>query len=191
MLQHEVAETIVAAPGRISLLALSVQLYAEPRLLFTVPPSAFRPPPKVESAVLRLDVRELPAVAVDDVDSFFRFLRAGFSAPASSYATPSATPSALMPRRSRKRCVVRGLIRRLRAQALTWSSGPRSIVRLEPKRETRHEAATHRSCEDQLDAGSRSAAATMAITISAACSRRLLCTTPSSFSTGRPSRGTA
>ena len=81
MLQREVAESIVAGPGRMSLLAVSVQLYAVPRLLFTVPPSAFRPPPKVESAVLRLDVREEPAVAVDDVDAFFRFLRAGFSAP--------------------------------------------------------------------------------------------------------------
>ena len=81
MLQKEVAESIVAQPGRMSLLALSVQLYAVPRLLFTVPPSSFRPPPKVESAVLRIDVREAPAVLVDDVDSFFRLLRAGFSAP--------------------------------------------------------------------------------------------------------------
>jgi 16S rRNA (adenine1518-N6/adenine1519-N6)-dimethyltransferase len=81
MLQREVAQAIVAAPGRLSLLALSVQLYAVPRLLFTVPASAFRPPPKVESAVLRLDVREQPAVDVDDVDAFFRVVRAGFSAP--------------------------------------------------------------------------------------------------------------
>ena len=81
MLQREVAESIVAAPGRLSLLALSVQFYGVPRLLFTVPSSAFRPPPKVESAVLRIDVRDKPAVAVDDIDAFFRFLRAGFSAP--------------------------------------------------------------------------------------------------------------
>ncbi|MCJ7491051.1 MAG: 16S rRNA (adenine(1518)-N(6)/adenine(1519)-N(6))-dimethyltransferase RsmA [Dehalococcoidia bacterium] len=81
MLQKEVAESIVAKPGRMSLLALSVQLYGVPRLLFTVPPSSFRPPPRVESAVLRIDVREAPAVAVDDVEGFFRFLRAGFSAP--------------------------------------------------------------------------------------------------------------
>lgn len=81
MLQKEVAEGIVAHPGRMSLPALSVQLYAVPRLLFTVPPSAFRPPPRVESAVLRLDVRNEPAVAVDDIDAFFRVLRAGFSTP--------------------------------------------------------------------------------------------------------------
>lgn len=81
MLQKEVAQSIVAQPGRMSLLALSVQFYAVPRLLFTVPPSSFRPPPKVESAVLRIDVRDAPAAPVDDVDRFFRFLRAGFSAP--------------------------------------------------------------------------------------------------------------
>jgi 16S rRNA (adenine1518-N6/adenine1519-N6)-dimethyltransferase len=81
MLQREVAESIVAGPGRMSLLALSVQLYGVPRLLFTVQPSSFRPSPKVESAVLRIDVREAPAVQVDDVECFFRFLRAGFSAP--------------------------------------------------------------------------------------------------------------
>jgi len=81
MLQKEVAQSIVAQPGRMSLLALSVQFYGVPRLLFTVPPSSFRPPPKVESAVLRIDVREARAVPIDDVEGFFRFLRAGFSAP--------------------------------------------------------------------------------------------------------------
>jgi 16S rRNA (adenine1518-N6/adenine1519-N6)-dimethyltransferase len=81
MLQREVAESIVAQPGRLGLLALSVQLYAVPRLLFSVPASSFRPAPKVESAVLRIDVRDAPAVPVDDVERFFRLLRAGFSAP--------------------------------------------------------------------------------------------------------------
>lgn len=81
MVQKEVAESIVAGPGKASLLGLSVQFYASPRLLFTVSPSAFYPPPKVHSAVLRIDVRERPAVEVGDVDAFFRFLRAGFSAP--------------------------------------------------------------------------------------------------------------
>jgi 16S rRNA (adenine1518-N6/adenine1519-N6)-dimethyltransferase len=81
MVQKEVAESIAAGPGRMSLLGVSVQFYASPRLLFTVPPSAFYPPPKVHSAVLRIDVRETPAVDVDDRGRFFAFLRAGFSAP--------------------------------------------------------------------------------------------------------------
>ena len=67
MVQREVAESIVAGPGRTSLLGLSIQFYGSPRLLFTVPPSAFYPSPKVHSALLRIDVRETPLVAVDDV----------------------------------------------------------------------------------------------------------------------------
>ena len=79
MVQAEVAESIVAEPGRMSLLAVSVQLYGEPRLLFRVPATAFYPPPKVRSAVVRIDVAPRPRVAVDDPEMFFRLVRAGFS----------------------------------------------------------------------------------------------------------------
>lgn len=81
MMQKEVAENIVAGPGKMSLPALGVQFYASPKLLFTIPPSAFYPRPKVTSAVVRIDVRERPAVEVDDVASFFRLLRAAFGTP--------------------------------------------------------------------------------------------------------------
>ena len=80
MVQAEVAESIVAGPGAMSLLGVSIQLYGEPRLLFHVPPSAFYPPPKVRSAVLRIDVAAQPRAGVRDVDAFFRLARAGFSA---------------------------------------------------------------------------------------------------------------
>lgn len=78
MVQREVAERICARPGEHSLLSLSVQFYAEPDILFTVPATAFYPPPKVESAVIRLRTRPRPAVAVDDADRFFRLVAAGF-----------------------------------------------------------------------------------------------------------------
>lgn len=81
MVQKEVAESIVAGPGKLSLLAVSVQFYAEPRLLFTVPASAFHPPPKVASAVIQMEVRSEPAIAVADVDAFFEVVRAGFANP--------------------------------------------------------------------------------------------------------------
>ncbi len=78
MVQAEVAETIVARPGKLSMLGVSVQLYGEPELLFRVPASAFYPPPKVQSAVVRINVaRELRA-PVDDVAAFFTIVRAGF-----------------------------------------------------------------------------------------------------------------
>ncbi len=80
MLQREVAERIVARPPAMSLLAVSVQFYGVPRLLFRVPPGAFHPVPKVESAVLRVDVYppDQRPVGVGDVDAFFTIVRAGF-----------------------------------------------------------------------------------------------------------------
>jgi 16S rRNA (adenine1518-N6/adenine1519-N6)-dimethyltransferase len=79
MVQKEVAERICATPGDLSLLAVSVQFYAEPRIVDHVPAGAFNPRPKVDSAVLRLDIRPLPAVAGIDPKNFFRIVRAGFS----------------------------------------------------------------------------------------------------------------
>ena len=80
MVQREVAERIVAKPPAMSLLAISVQFYGAPRLVFRVPPGAFHPPPKVESAVLRIDVYPPDArpASVADVDHFFAVARAGF-----------------------------------------------------------------------------------------------------------------
>lgn len=81
MVQKEVAQSIVAGPGKMSLMGVSVQFYGEARLLFSVPPEAFYPPPRVASAVVRIDVRERPAVEVPDVSTFFEVVRAGFSQP--------------------------------------------------------------------------------------------------------------
>lgn len=81
MLQREVAESIAAGPGKMSLLGVAVQFYGSPRLLFGVPPQAFYPPPKVQSAILRIDVAEGPRVEVPDAASFFEVVRAGFNAP--------------------------------------------------------------------------------------------------------------
>ena len=81
LVQWEVAASIAAAPGKMSLLSVAVQYYAVPKLICAVPPAAFRPPPKVASAVLRLDLRPQPAVAVADTAAFFDLARAGFAAP--------------------------------------------------------------------------------------------------------------
>ena len=81
MLQQEVADSMTAAPGKMSLLSVATQFYATARPVCTVPPSAFRPVPKVTSAVVRLDLLERPAVEVSDTGAFFDLVRAGFSAP--------------------------------------------------------------------------------------------------------------
>jgi 16S rRNA (adenine1518-N6/adenine1519-N6)-dimethyltransferase len=81
MVQKEVAERMVAGPGRLSVLGVSVQLYGEPAIVAQVPAAAFFPPPKVDSAVVRVDVFDRPAVDVPDVDRFFELVHAGFSQP--------------------------------------------------------------------------------------------------------------
>jgi 16S rRNA (adenine1518-N6/adenine1519-N6)-dimethyltransferase len=59
LIQKEVAERLAAAPGSrdYGFLSVATQLFAEVRVLFDVKPSAFRPPPKVDSAVVRLEPR--------------------------------------------------------------------------------------------------------------------------------------
>ena len=81
MVQREVAQNMAAAPGKMGLMSVAVQLYGAPRIVCYVPPKAFRPAPKVTSAVVRIDVRSTPAVAFDSEDHFFELVRAGFSAP--------------------------------------------------------------------------------------------------------------
>lgn len=57
MVQKEVAERMTAQPGEMSLLGLATDLYADSKIVLVVPPGVFVPPPKVESAVVRMDIR--------------------------------------------------------------------------------------------------------------------------------------
>ncbi len=77
--QLEVARRIVAEPGDMSLLAVSIQFYGRPRIVARIKAGAFYPSPQVDSAVVRIDLHEQPVVEVDDVDSFFEVVRAGFA----------------------------------------------------------------------------------------------------------------
>jgi 16S rRNA (adenine1518-N6/adenine1519-N6)-dimethyltransferase len=81
MLQREVAERVAAGPGSRVYGSLSVltQLYCDVSLALRVPPEAFRPPPKVDSAVIRLDVLPSPRVAVADERRFHVVVRAAFA----------------------------------------------------------------------------------------------------------------
>lgn len=81
MVQHEVAQRITARPGKLSLMGVSVQFYAEAELLFAVEREAFDPPPQVRSAVVLLRIRERPAVDVPSVERFFEVVRGGFRSP--------------------------------------------------------------------------------------------------------------
>ena len=78
MVQREVAKNMMAKAPDMNLLAIGVQLYGRPKIVRKVPPDAFYPRPKVESAIVRIDVYNEPSVEVGDIETFFRIARAGF-----------------------------------------------------------------------------------------------------------------
>lgn len=78
-IQKEVAQRICAAPGDLSLLALSVQVYGKPRIAAHIPAEAFFPVPKVDSAVLVVDIYAAPLIEEARLDAFFNSVKAGFS----------------------------------------------------------------------------------------------------------------
>jgi len=77
-IQSEVAERICARIGKLSLLALGVQVYGQPSIAARIPAGAFYPSPKVDSAVVRVDLFPQPAVPQDLLDTFFHLAKAGF-----------------------------------------------------------------------------------------------------------------
>jgi 16S rRNA (adenine1518-N6/adenine1519-N6)-dimethyltransferase len=79
--QKEVAERITAVPPHMSLLAVSVQYYGQAEVLKTLKAGAFWPRPEVDSAVVRIDLTQVPEVGFDTAaeQKFFRIVRAGFS----------------------------------------------------------------------------------------------------------------
>ena len=81
MLQHEVAQRITASPGSRAYGPLSIftQLYTSPKLLMRIPPQAFYPRPKVESALVGFAILDYPRVQVRDTEFFHEVVRASFA----------------------------------------------------------------------------------------------------------------
>ena len=77
-IQKEVAQRITAKPPRMNLLALSVQFFAEPKIISYVSKENFRPVPKVDSALLRIKLRRAQQ-SKEFTERFFKIARAGFS----------------------------------------------------------------------------------------------------------------
>jgi 16S rRNA (adenine1518-N6/adenine1519-N6)-dimethyltransferase len=76
--QKEVAARICALPGDLSLLALSVQVYGQPSIAAHVPAEAFHPAPKVDSAVVKIEIYAEPVIPSARLETFFRLAKAGF-----------------------------------------------------------------------------------------------------------------
>jgi 16S rRNA (adenine1518-N6/adenine1519-N6)-dimethyltransferase len=81
MVQKEVGQSIVAAPGGMSLLGISVQVYGKPEIIEYVPAQSFYPKPKVDSVIVRIEVYSKPAIDIVDISGFFGIVKAGFSSP--------------------------------------------------------------------------------------------------------------
>jgi 16S rRNA (adenine1518-N6/adenine1519-N6)-dimethyltransferase len=79
LMQKEVAQNIVAKPGRLNLLAISTQLYADAELVTIVPSYKFYPAPKVDSAVVHIELHRKPKYKIDDEKKLFRILKACFA----------------------------------------------------------------------------------------------------------------
>lgn len=78
-LQKEVAERIVAEPGDMTLLAVSVQFFGRPHIAGEIKAGAFWPRPEVDSAILRIDMHPAPPLPPQEQETFFRIVRTGFS----------------------------------------------------------------------------------------------------------------
>jgi 16S rRNA (adenine1518-N6/adenine1519-N6)-dimethyltransferase len=77
VVQKEVAERWTSSTAA-SLSTVAVQVYARAEMVLTIPAGSFTPEPRVDSALVTLDVRDRPAVDVEDMDGFFRFAESAF-----------------------------------------------------------------------------------------------------------------
>lgn len=80
-IQKEIAERMVASPGGkdYGVLSVMIQYYTEPTLKFIIPRGAFRPVPKINSAVVHFKILEKPPVSVKNEEFFFRVVKMAFS----------------------------------------------------------------------------------------------------------------
>jgi 16S rRNA (adenine1518-N6/adenine1519-N6)-dimethyltransferase len=137
LVQWEVAERIAARPGDLSVLAHSVQIYAEPEIIARVPAGSFFPAPAVDSAVLRLRVRPRPAGDVEDPEQLMRVIKAGFLHARKTLSNALPGGLAAMGRRTTREEVlaaleVAGVDPQRRAETVTlteWSAVYRALAR--------------------------------------------------------------
>jgi 16S rRNA (adenine1518-N6/adenine1519-N6)-dimethyltransferase len=80
MVQKEVAERLTAKKGKMNLLAISVQIFADPEILFYVSKNSFWPKPKIDSAVIRLKIKKAKKQEIKNTENIFKIVHAGFTA---------------------------------------------------------------------------------------------------------------
>ena len=120
MLQREVAERVAASPGSKTYGSLSIltQVYCEVRIALRVPPGAFRPPPKVDSAVLHLRPLPTPRVEGPQQRRFHAVVRAAFAQRRKTLANALAAGLALPVETAREAAMAAGVDPGRRAETL-------------------------------------------------------------------------
>ncbi|MBI4731854.1 MAG: ribosomal RNA small subunit methyltransferase A [Chloroflexi bacterium] len=117
-IQQEVAERVCALPGDMSLLALSVQVYGKPQIRARIPAGAFYPPPKVDSAVLSVEIYPEPAIPNSLLDTFFALAKAGFSQKRKTLRNSISAGMRLPPAEAEKLLTAAGINPQRRAETL-------------------------------------------------------------------------
>jgi 16S rRNA (adenine1518-N6/adenine1519-N6)-dimethyltransferase len=133
MLQREVAERVAAAPGsrRYGSLSVLVRLGWDARVILRVPPGAFRPPPKVESAVVALTALARPRAVVGDEERFRGLLHAAFAQRRKMLSNGLAASLGLSPAAVREVLEAVGIDPARRAETLDLEEFARLSARLE------------------------------------------------------------
>ena len=131
MVQKEVARNMVAVPPKMRLLGISVQLYGRPSIVRYVPARSFYPMPKVDSAIVSIDVYPQPALTIDP-DQFFRVVKAAFSAPRKQLRNSLALGLSIEPATAADFLTEAGITYEQRAQTLSleeWGKLCQSVSR--------------------------------------------------------------
>jgi len=117
--QEDVAERICAKPGKMSLLSLSVQVYGTPAIVAYIPAEAFFPAPKVDSAVLRVEILPEPVIPTQLLNTFFTLIKAGFSQKRKTLRNSLSGGLGIAPAEAEKMLAVAGLDPMRRAETLS------------------------------------------------------------------------
>jgi 16S rRNA (adenine1518-N6/adenine1519-N6)-dimethyltransferase len=118
-IQEEVAWRICASPGKMNLLALSVQVYGTPTVIAYIPAEAFFPAPKVDSAVLCVEILPEPRISSDLLDKFFTLIKAGFSQKRKTLRNSLSGGLGIAPNEAERILAVAGINSMRRAETLS------------------------------------------------------------------------
>ncbi len=116
--QKEVAERICSEPPRMSILALSIQVFGSARIVARIPAAAFLPKPKVDSAVVRIEIHDAPRIPSERLAAFFILVKAGFGQRRKTLRNNFASGLRLGAARAQELITLAGIDPRLRAEAL-------------------------------------------------------------------------